>query len=443
MDESFHSHIRILSDRYDRAFLKQDGLDGILIHSGVDRYYAADDQTVPFRSYGHFCHWLPVNRPDQFVLVRPDRRPVYFQIQPQDYWHEQRIDAAAWWQDEFDLVSLDNASRIGSHLNGGRLAYLGPEPGFGASLGIDKDRLNPAALLHHLDFERAYKTAYEVEQIRAANRLALQGHEAARCVFLDGGGEYDIHQAYLVACDILDQECPYPNIVALDDKAAILHYQNKRRRHDFPPDHRSQVLLIDAGCRVNAYCSDITRTSTTDAVHPVFGSLVAAMEQAELQLVGGVQSGLAYTELHRQAMRLLAGILLEHELATGTADELLAQGVPNLFMPHGVGHLLGIQVHDVGGHQRNTRGEVLPPPADFPFLRNTRIMAPGMVFTVEPGLYFIPMLLQPERHTARGRLLNWSLVDELTPLGGIRVEDNVLVTEAGAENLTRGQAAAS
>ena len=107
------------------------------------------------------------------------------------------------------------------------------------------------------------------------------------------------------------------------------------------------------------------------------------------------------------------------------------------FMPHGVGHLLGIQVHDVGGHQRDVKGAVESPPANSPYLRNTRIIAKDMIFTIEPGCYFIPILLEPQRDTTRGGVINWKVVEQLYPCGGVRIEDNILVTDEGSENLTR------
>ena len=106
-------------------------------------------------------------------------------------------------------------------------------------------------------------------------------------------------------------------------------------------------------------------------------------------------------------------------------------------MPHGVGHLLGIQVHDVGGHQQTPLGAILNPPDDSPAVRNTRLISKDMVFTIEPGCYFIPLLLEPERNTKKGKLINWEVIDQLYPYGGIRIEDNILTTEVGAKNLTR------
>lgn len=147
--------------------------------------------------------------------------------------------------------------------------------------------------------------------------------------------------------------------------------------------------------------------------------------------------GESYVEIHQHALGGVARLLLDLEICRGSVDELLDRTVAQLFMPHGVGHLLGIQVHDVGGHQQDIDGNLKAPPAHSPALRNTRLMEAGMVFTIEPGCYFIPMLLEPERQSARGKLINWSLVDDLYGHGGIRIEDNIRVTNQGHENLSR------
>ncbi|MXW51108.1 MAG: M24 family metallopeptidase, partial [Gammaproteobacteria bacterium] len=107
------------------------------------------------------------------------------------------------------------------------------------------------------------------------------------------------------------------------------------------------------------------------------------------------------------------------------------------FMPHGLGHLLGVQTHDVGGWQTTPEGSEAPPPDAHATLRLTRTIEAGMVFTIEPGLYFIPMLLSRLRKEANAREVNWPQVESMTPWGGARIEDNVLVMEGGARNLTR------
>src|SRR5690606_12574287 len=126
--------------------------------------------------------------------------------------------------------------------------------------------------------------------------------------------EYEIHHAYLRACNILDEETPYTNIVALNEKSAILHYQNKRRQPAGAPRLHGQVLLIDAGCRVNNYCSDITRTYARTDAHPVFQSLLAGMDVLQQAIVSQIRPGDSFLELHIAAHAGVCELLLHHEV---------------------------------------------------------------------------------------------------------------------------------
>lgn len=411
-------------------------MTAVLVHSGEEQHYYSDDRGVPFQAYGHLLHWIPVNRPNQFIYFRPNEKPVYFQIIPNDFWYEQDINLKPEWEAAFTIVRLSSLDELSAKLKQYSLAdiaYIGGHANIATSLGIHKKLINPERLLAYLDFSRAIKTDYELEQLRAANRLALIGHAAAKTCFLAGGSEFEIHMAFLQATQSLEDDCPYTNIVALNEKAAILHYQNKRRTNT----DKGRVLLIDAGCRINAYGSDITRTSVSADAHSVFQSLLAAMETLQLELVDEVKPGKTYQSLHELTLMKIAHILLEQGICLGEISNLIDLNIPQLFMPHGVGHLLGIQVHDVGGHQSNIDGSTLLPSESSPALRNTRVMEADMVFTVEPGLYFIPLILEAERNSDRGKLINWNAVDQLYPCGGIRIEDNIRVTSSGSENLTR------
>ncbi|MCG8414154.1 MAG: Xaa-Pro dipeptidase, partial [Pseudomonadales bacterium] len=391
----YKDHISHLVQLYSRGMevLQQAGIDadGVLLHSGVEQYYYSDDRGISFQAYGHFLHWLSVNRPDQFLLIQPNEAPCYYQIVPEDFWYEQDSQMDPLWHDNFKLERLGSAAELKNRLPTGRFVYCGEADTFAAGLGVNSELINPRVLLNFLDFNRAYKTEYELAQLREANRLGLLGHDAARECFLAGGSEYDIHMSYLGACKLLEDETPYTNIVALDEKSAILHYQNKRR----VPATSSQVLLIDAGYRVRGYGSDITRTTARDSAHPVFVSLLQGMEAIEQELVAEVQPDKSYVDIHLSALRKIGRLLLDLEICKGLLEELEAHLVPQLFMPHGVGHLLGIYVHDSGGHLQDEQGTVLSPPAHSPMLRNTRLMKENMVFTIEPGCYFIPLLLEP------------------------------------------------
>lgn len=134
---------------------------------------------------------------------------------------------------------------------------------------------------------------------------------------------------------------------------------------------------------------------------------------------------------------MLGQLLAEASIVSGDPDTLLATGVTAAFFPHGLGHLLGVQVHDVGGFMSDEAGNTIDPPSGHPFLRLTRTLEEDMVLTIEPGIYVIDMLLEKLRGTPAESHVNWDEVEWLRPYGGIRVEDNVRVTAEGCENLTR------
>jgi Xaa-Pro dipeptidase len=146
--------------------------------------------------------------------------------------------------------------------------------------------------------------------------------------------------------------------------------------------------------------------------------------------------------LHAFTHRQLAGLLREHRIVTCSADEAVATGITRGFLPHGLGHLLGLQVHDAGGRLADAAGRKREPPAVDPYLRLTRTLQPGVVVTIEPGIYFIPSLLKGllANHEAR---LNRAAIERLVPFGGIRIEDNIEITADGHRNLTREAFAAA
>ena len=406
---------------------------GVLLHSGSLDTYFGDDRVVDFNAYSHYLRWIPINKPDQFVLYIPGEKPKYFQVIPNDYWHEQKIECGDWIYGNVNVVPIKIVDEIKSYLKNDDLAYIGPNPTLAEKFNISTSQINCQEILNYLNFKRAYKTEYEVLQIKEANKLAIVGHQAARECFLNDGNEYEIHMAYLKACSILESDSPYTNIVALGEKSAILHYQNKRNENA----QKEKNLLIDAGCRINGYASDITRTSVKMSIDSLYRDLLVGMEYVEQELVNLVKPGVGYPDLHSDALIKIGKLLLDHSICFGSLEGLLNNEIPHLFMPHGVGHLLGVQVHDLGGHLKDINGTIEAPPAHSPFLRNTRVMSENMVFTVEPGCYFIPSLLEAQRNTKKGKLINWRKIEQLYPYGGIRIEDNILVTKDGPENLTR------
>ncbi len=161
------------------------------------------------------------------------------------------------------------------------------------------------------------------------------------------------------------------------------------------------------------------------------------MEEAQLRICAEVKPGLNFADLHLRTHAEIASLLVRFKIIDCSAEAAVNSGLTGTFFPHGLGHLLGLQVHDVGGLQASPEGGILPRPDGHPYLRLTRDLQPGWVTTVEPGLYFIPTLLKKLAGSEVGENVNWDKVEALKPYGGIRIEDNVLVTQEGHRNLTR------
>jgi len=264
-----------------------------------------------------------------------------------------------------------------------------------------------------------------------ASAAGARGHLAAKEAFLKGASELLIHHAFLQGAGASEDLLPYPTIVCLDEKAAILHYHAKRSTGS------GRLLLLDAGASHLGYGCDITRTSVAPSADARFKTLAEALDALQLRLCAMTKAGTSYVEIHLAAHREIGLLLIQHGVLKCSIDEAVDRHYTSVFFPHGVGHHLGIQVHDIGGHQKARDGGVLPPPQGHPYLRNTRIMEEGHVFTIEPGIYFVQMLLDPHRAGSTSGAFNWDLIDALAPYGGIRVEDNVVVTASGHRNLTR------
>jgi len=409
--------------------LAETGFDALVISSGKVYTHFADDHDAPFHPVPHFAHWCPITGPHHVLVVQAGQRPRLIRYAPEDFWYEQLPLGAPFWAEAFDIEEVGTVEaaweKVGTLR---RTAYIGNETDRAEAAQLD---VNPPLLTAHLDWHRTTKSAYEVQSIEEATVIAARGHRAARTSFLSGASELEIHHAYMQAAGLVDHELPYGNIVALNEKGATLHYEGKRTVRN------GAVLLIDAGAQVRGYAADITRTLAAPHCDVRFAALIHGMESIELQLCNLVKPGLPYGDLHHQGHLLIAGLLKEQGILLADPAEALEKGLSRPFFPHGLGHHLGLQVHDVAGKQGAPDGTSAPPPAQYPTLRTTRTIEADQVFTVEPGLYFIPMLLRPFRENEHKALFNWKLIDELTPCGGIRIEDNLLVTSTGHRNLTR------
>jgi len=435
----YAQHIKECQARAERA-LALSGHEALLIASGIEKFAFLDDRPYLFQPNPHFKAWLPLTQhPRSWLLVRPGEKPRLIYYQPDDYWHVPPAPPSGYWVDHFDISIISEPEQALQHLPAsGALAIVGEAD---AALGSLQPN-NPELLIHSLHYARASKTPYELACMREASRIAARAHLAARDAFLGGGSEAEIHRAYLLASGHTDRDLPYTNIIGLNEHAAVLHYQYQESQR--PAQSRS--LLVDAGAQVKGYASDITRTwSAATPASAEFDALLAAMDAAQLAMADEVRAGVDYRDIHLSAHRHTARILKQLGIVAMSEEAMLAERVTSTFLPHGIGHLLGLQVHDVGGFMAGESGGSLPKPEGHPYLRLTRVLQPGMVVTIEPGFYFIPTLLNKLRASPAAAAVNWPLVERLLPFGGVRIEDDVVCGAAGAapENLTREAFAAT
>lgn len=429
----YPAHLQTLQQHWNTA-LTAAGCEHALIAAGAPHGIFLDDMDYPFKVNPHFKHWLPVtDNPHCFLLYTPGKKPTVFFYQPVDFWHKPADAPQDFWVQYFNLHLLTTPDELRKHLPAklDRCAFVGEWHALFADWGLNAQCANPAALIDYLHYHRAWKTPYELECMRRATARGVAAHRAAERAFRDGGSEYAIHLAFLAAAQHNEHELPYGNIIALNEHGSVLHYQHQQRqtpaaRHSF---------LIDAGAQFHGYASDITRTYS--AQDDEFQQLINALDAAQQQLCAQVKPGLDYKALQLASHHAIGSLLHDFGFIKPDGAAAVEQGLTRYFYPHGVGHYLGLQVHDVGGFAADAKGGTIPRPDNHPFLRLTRVVEENQVFTVEPGLYFIAPLLEELRASPLAAQVNWQKVDAFRRYGGIRIEDNVIVTANGHENMTR------
>jgi len=426
----YPQHLAIIMQRADMA-LARGGFDHLVIPSGTLHYQAFDDRDYPYAVNPQFKSWLPLTRnPGSWLVYTPGNKPKVIYLQPFDYWHVVPGAPSGTWVEHVDIVVIRTADEALQHLpaDASRCAILGEAQ---SALGSFVPN-NPEPVVHYLDYHRASKTPYEIAMIRAATRHGVRGHRAAERAFRAGASEFGIHLAYCQAAGQDTNDLPYNNIVALNTHGAVLHYTERDRMPPAPV----RSFLIDAGASHDGYACDITRTYAFDP-QCEFQAMVDAVDAAEQRLCNKVRAGTDYKQIHLDAHLEMATILQESGIITMAPESAVETGVSAKFFPHGIGHYIGLQVHDVGGFLESDTGGTIAKPDGHPYLRLTRVLEPGAVVTIEPGIYFADLLMQELREGAHANDIDWNRVDAFKPYGGIRIEDEVLCTDGDAVNLTR------
>ncbi|MSU69137.1 MAG: M24 family metallopeptidase [Opitutaceae bacterium] len=221
----------------------------------------------------------------------------------------------------------------------------------------------------------------------------------------------------------------YGSIVGSGPNAAVLHFEPSSRAA-----RPGEFVLVDAGAEIDRYMADVTRTYVVGEPTAFQRDLYQVVLSAEQRAITRCVPGAEWKDIHLATAVEMVGDLVEMGVMRGAPESLVEQEAHTLFFPHGLGHMVGLGVRDGSGLQP---GRSKDPRPCLRTLRMDLPLAPGYVVTIEPGLYFIPALLNdPARRERFHDCVNWPLAEQHLHIGGVRIEDNILVTPGAPENLT-------
>jgi Xaa-Pro aminopeptidase len=379
------------------------------------------DLTYPFHAHLEYLYLTDRERPGGVLAFDPDEGWDEFVV---PITRAERLWEGAAASEPAGTTAIDELPDWLAKRKGRRLALLGAP----IDEAPDHDEALSGELRRRLNHLRRPKDELELERMRRAERATAAGF--ARLAELIEPGRTERALQIELEAEFFRRGADgvaFYTIVAGGANSAVLH---------FPPGDRrlqaGELVLVDAGAEYRGYDSDITRTypvtgDFTAEQRELFGIVERALEEATKRCLPGTE----FRDIHRCAQLVIAEGLADFGLLRGRAEDLVASEAVSVFFPHGVGHLVGLGVRDAGealpGRERD----------EFPPLRVDLPLLPGYVTTIEPGIYFVPALLHDAGFREKNRDdVNWHKAEAMIGFGGIRIENNVLVTEDGYEVLT-------
>lgn len=429
-----------------RAALRSAVDGGVILLLGnaeAPRNYLANP--YPFRQSSHLLYFAGAKLPDLALALLPDGEEILLGPPPDP-------DDLIWHGPHPVLADHAAAAGIARHEDIGKLAglvgawrgrgltvhYLNPYRADRAILLSETLGIPPRAVASGASTElaravvalREIKSSAEVAEIEEALGISAKMYQAAFELTRPGVREAEIAAAMQAV--YLDQGRAESFLPIVSVRGEVLHntsYCNTLRE--------GELLLVDSGTESpHCYASDITRTIPVSGrfsgmQRAIYETVLAAEQTA----IAAVRPGRTNKEVHFQAARTIAAGLKEAGLMRGDVDEAVAAGAHALFFVHGIGHMLGLDVHDMedlGDAVGYPAGEPRSTQFGLSFLRLAKELRPGFVITIEPGVYFVPALIDRWRAERRHEaFIAYAEVDKLRGFGGIRIEDDVLVTDTG------------
>ena len=425
--------------------LKFDEGTVVVFRGGMERCRDDSDHEEVHRQESYFHYLFGVKEPDWygavdslgnamlFAPVLPESSAVWMgEIATLEVWSE-RYGVPTYWIDDMEKVFKKKYTQI--------LTLQGVNSDSKVDIATVlpiKIKATPSREAYQILAEcRVCKSAKEIDVMRYAGIAASIAHVKVMKTTKQGDMEYQIEARFLSSIyeDHGCRHAAYTSICASGPNAAVLHYG-----HAGAPNDRElragDMILLDMGAEYHCYCSDITCTFPVNGIFTDDQKLVYnAVLEAQRAVMTNAKPGVSWVALHDLAERTIITNLIDGNVLTGDLDAMLKANLGGVFMPHGLGHLLGIDTHDVGGYLDGCPTRPTLPGKRS--LRTARVLQEGMTITVEPGCYFIDALLDPAlQDPSTSGFFNVDVLNRFRRTGGVRIEDNVIITDDGVLSMT-------
>lgn len=421
----------------------------VLLQGGEQKQRDCTDRDIVFRQESYF-HWtFGVLEADCFGAVEVDtaRAILFFPRLPPEYaiWMG-KIHALEHFKNKYEVDEVYFTDEIAEVLQKKSpsvlltLRGLNTDSGHycreAAFDGISKFNVDNKILHPEIAECRVFKTPQELEVMRYVNRVSSEAHKEVMKRIRPGMTEFELESLFQHFCYSQGgcRHMSYTCIGASGHNCATLHYG-----HAGAPNDKKildgDLCLFDMGGEYYCYSSDITCSFPANGKFTEDQrKIYEAVYKASRAVMAAVKPGVKWADMHRLAERVQLECLRDMGLLQGDVDEMMKLRLGAVFMPHGLGHFMGLDVHDVGGYPEGT--ERINEPG-LRSLRTTRVLEESMVLTIEPGLYFIDATLNPAlENPETARFFNQEMLQRFRNFGGVRIEDDIVVTSDGMELMT-------
>jgi len=431
-----------------RSILKQKVGKGVIFLPGnSESPMNYPDNTFHFRQDSSFLYYFGIDKPGFYGIIDIDEGKDYI------FGYDFTIDDIIWMGPQPSVAELAEKVAVGNTgstddlkkiVDGilsqkRKIHFLPPYRGetsvkMSELLGISVNRIKDYCsleLIKAIAWQRSYKSNEEIEQIEKALKISWEIYDSLMRKIEPGRYEYEMVAEINRIITQNGSNVSFPIILSVHGETLHNHSHNNKM-------NEGDLLIIDSGAESpEHYASDITRTfPVSGKFTPVQKDIYEIVLKANETSIEFSQPGRKYKDIHLLSAQVIASGLKDIGIMKGNIEDAVNEGAHALFFPHGLGHMMGMDVHDMENIGENYVGytDTIKRSEQFglAYLRLAKELEPGYVFTVEPGIYFIPALIDQWKQADKySDFINYDLLEKYMDFGGVRIEDDVLIKEKG------------